>query len=133
MTPTKEVFMSTHAFDAFVRQAATGVSRRASLRILGGAPLAAALMGPSIVGAKKSGKKGKQGKKGKKGKKKAQQKAQQQCRAQVEQCRAYLTGACGSSPDPGDCEARNSPCCEHLGSCDAAGFFSCLTEASQTP
>ena len=120
--------MSTNAFDAFVRQAAAGVSRRASLRILGGAPLAAALMGPSIVGAKKSGKQGK-----KKAKKKAQQKPQQQCLAQVGQCRAYFTGACGSSPDPGACEARNGPCCEFLGSCDAAGFFSCLAEASQTP
>jgi hypothetical protein len=123
--------MNTNAFGGFVRQATAGVSRRASLRILGGAPLAAALMGSSIAGAKKSGKKGKQGKK--KANKKAQQKAQQQCLAQVGQCRAYLTGACGSSPDPGGCEARNSPCCEHLGSCDAAGFFSCLTEASQTP
>jgi hypothetical protein len=122
--------MNTNAFGGFVRQATAGVSRRASLRILGGAPLAAALMGSSIAGAKKSGKKGKQSKKDKK---KARQKTQQHCLAQVGQCRAYLTGACGSSPDPGDCEARNSPCCEHLGSCDAAGFFSCLTEASQTP
>jgi hypothetical protein len=130
MSPTKEDFMSTHAFDTFVRQTAVGVSRRASLRTLVAMPLAAAVTGPTIVGAEKSGKRGKHGKKTKK---KAQQKAQQQCRAQVGQCRAYLTGACASSPDPGDCEARNSPCCEHLGSCDAAGFFSCLTEASQTP
>src|SRR5829696_10135783 len=103
--------MSTNAFDTIVRQAA-GVSRRASLRILGGAPLAAALTGSSIVGAKKSGKQGK--KKAKKG--------QQRCLAQVGQCRAYFTGACGSSLDPGDCEARNGPCCEFLGSCDAAGL-----------
>ena len=119
--------MSTTTFDAIVRQAAVGISRRASLRILGGAPLAAALMGSSVVGAKKSGKRGKRAKK------KPQPKTQQQCLAQVGQCRAYFTGACGSSPDPGACEARNGPCCEFLGSCDAAGFFSCLTEASQTP
>jgi hypothetical protein len=119
--------MSTNALDAIVRQAAAGISRRASLRILGGAPLAA-LMGSSIVGAEKSGKRGK-----KKARKKGKPKAQQLCLAQVGQCRAYLTGVCGSAPDPGDCEARNSPCCEHLGSCDAAGFFSCLTKASQTP
>jgi hypothetical protein len=116
--------MSTNAFDAIVRQAAVGVSRRASLRILGGAPLAAALMGSSIVRAERSGKRGK---------KKAKKKARQPCLAQVGQCRAYFTGACGSSPDPGACEARNGPCCEFLGSCDAAGFFSCLTKASQTP
>ncbi len=120
--------MSINAFDTFVRQAAASVSRRASLRTLVGVPLAAALTGPTIVGAKKSGRKAK-----KRAKKKGQQKAQQPCLAQVGQCRAYLTGVCGSAPDPGDCEARNSPCCEHLGSCDAAGFFSCLTEASQTP
>jgi hypothetical protein len=116
--------MSTNAFDAFVRQAAAGVSRRASLRILGGAPLAAVLMGSSIVAARKSGKKGK---------KKAKKQPQQACLAQVGQCRAYFTGACGSSPDPGACEARNGSCCEFLGSCDAARFFSCLVEASQTP
>lgn len=116
--------MSTTAFDAFVRQAAAGISRRSSLRILGGAPLAAALTGSSIVGAKKSDKKRK---------KKAKKKAQQPCLAQVGQCRAFFAGTCASSPDPGDCEARNGPCCEFFGSCDAAAFFSCLVEASQTP
>jgi hypothetical protein len=120
--------MSTNASDAIVRQAAVGVSRRASLWILGGAPLAAALMGSSIARAERSGKRGK-----KRARKKGKPKAQQKCLAQAGQCRAYFTGACGSSPDPGACEARNGPCCEFLGSCDAAGFFSCLTKASQTP
>jgi hypothetical protein len=120
--------MSTNAFDAIARHAAAGVSRRASIRVLGGAPLAAALMGSSIVEAKKSGRQGK-----KRARKKGKPKAQQKCLAQVGECRAYFTGACGSSPDPGACEARNGPCCEFLGSCDAAGFFSCLTKASQTP
>ena len=59
--------MSTNAFDTIVRYAA-GVSRRASLRTLVGVPLAAALTGPTIVGAKTSGRKGK-----KKARKKANQ------------------------------------------------------------
>lgn len=117
--------MSTRAFHAIARQTAAEVSRRASLRILGGAPLAAALMGSSAVDAKTTVKK--------KVKKKAKKKAQQLCLAQVGQCRAYLTDLCGSARDPGDCEARNGPCCEFLGNCDAAGLFSCFDEASQRP
>lgn len=58
---------------------------------------------------------------------------QQPCLAQVGECRAFFAGTCASSPAPSECEARNSPCCEFLGSCDAAGLFSCLVEASQTP
>ncbi len=112
--------MSTNAFDAIVRQAAAGVSRRASLRILGGTPLVAALTGPSIVGAKRSANKVK---------KKAKKKAQQQCLAQVEQCRAFFADAC-ESPDPSECEARIGPCCEFLGSCDTTSFLSCLLETS---
>jgi hypothetical protein len=115
--------MSTNAFDAFVRHAA-GVSRRTSLRILGGAPLTAALMGPMTVGAKTSGKKIRR-----KAKKKAQQKAQQHCLAQVGQCHAYFAGRC-ESPDPSECEARIATCCEFLGSCDTASFLSCLLETS---
>jgi hypothetical protein len=117
-SPTKEAFMSTSAFDTFARQAAAGVSRRASLRLLGGAPLAA-LLGPSIVGAKTSAKKAR---------KKAKQKAQKQCLAQVGQCRAYFTGKC-EPPDPSECEARIARCCEFLGSCDTASFLSCLLES----
>ena len=115
--------MSTNAFDAIFHQAAAEISRRASLRILGGAPLAAALMGSSIVEARKSDKKGT----------KKPKKQPTQCLAQVGQCHAYVTGACGSSLDPGACETRNGQCCEFLGSCDAAEFFSCLAKANQTP
>ena len=116
--------MRSHAFDAFVRHATAGVSRRASLRLLGGAPLAAALMGTMTVGAKTSGKKIRR-----KAKKKAQQKAQQHCLAQVGQCRAFFAGRC-ESPDPSECEARIGPCCEFLGGCDTASFLSCLLETS---
>ncbi len=110
--------MSTRAFHAIARQTAAGVSRRTSLRILSGAPLAAALMGPSAVDAKTTVKK--------KVKKKAKKKAQQRCLAQDGQCHALLTDACASSPDPSDCEARAGLCCESLGSCDAASFLSCM-------
>jgi hypothetical protein len=116
--------MSTNAFDAFVRQASAIVSRRTSLRLLGGAPLAAALMGPMTAGAKTSGKKIR-----KKAKKKAQLKAQQQCLAQIGQCRAFFAGRC-ESPDPSECEARIAMCCEFLGSCDTTSFLSCLLETS---
>ncbi len=118
-SPTKEALMSTHAFDAIARHTAAEVSRRASLRILSGAPLATALMGPSIVGAKRSAKKVN---------KKARKKAQQRCLAQVGQCRAYFAGAC-ESPDPSECVARIAPCCEFLGSCDTASFLACLLES----
>ena len=114
--------MSTSVFDDFVRHSVAEVSRRASLRLLAGAPLLVALVGPLTVGAEKSGKQGK--KKAKKG--------QQRCLAQVEQCRSYFTDAC-ESPDPTECVARIGPCCEILGRCDAASFISCLLEMSQTP
>jgi hypothetical protein len=110
--------MSTSAFHAIARQIAAEVSRRASLRILGGAPLAAALMEPSAVDAKTTVKK--------KVKKKAKKKAQQRCLAQDGQCHALFAEACASSPDPIDCEAKNGLCCEFLGSCDAASFLSCV-------
>jgi hypothetical protein len=111
--------MRTDASDAFDRHA-VGVSRRTSLRILGGAPLATALMGPMTVGAKTSGKKIRR---------KAKKKAQQRCLAQVGQCGAFFVGRC-ESPDPGECEARIARCCEFLGSCDTASFLSCLLETS---
>ena len=112
--------MSTDALEAFVRHASAIVSRRTSLRILGGAPLAAALMGPMTVGAKTSGKKIRR---------KARKKAQQHCLAQVGQCGAFFAGRC-ESPDPSECEARIATCCEFLGSCDTASFLSCLLETS---
>ena len=111
--------MRTDAFAAFDRLA-VGVSRRNSLRILGGAPLTAALMGPMTVGAKTSGNKIRR---------KAKKKAQQRCLAQVGQCREFFAGQC-ESPDPGECEARIARCCEFLGSCDAASFLSCLLETN---
>jgi hypothetical protein len=120
--------MSTNAFAGFVRQATAGVSRRASLQILGGAPLAAALMGSSIVGAKKSGKKGKQRKRIKK---KAQQKSQQQCLAQVEQCESYWTVLCAELDDFEKCVGLFSPCCQSFGTCNFNGFFDCFLEGQR--
>ena len=115
--------MSTNVFDDFVRHSVAEVSRRASLRMLAGAPLLAALIGPLTVGAGSSDKRAR-----KKARKKARQIAQQQCLAQVEQCRAYFTDAC-ESPDPSECLEWIGPCCEYLGSCDATSFISCLLES----
>jgi hypothetical protein len=117
---TEEDPMSTDALDAFVRQTSAIVSRRTSLRILGRAPLAAALMRPSAVGGKKSGNKSK---------KQAKKKAQQRCLAQAGQCRAFFAGRC-ELPDPGECEARIARCCGFLGSCDTTSFLTCLLETS---
>lgn len=115
--------MIDHRFDALARHSAAVLNRRASLQVLGTAALIAAVTRPAMTQAKK--------KTGKKIKRKVKRKAQQRCLPQVEQCQTRINAACAELDDPEQCVALMTPCCEFFGSCNATGFFNCLTEASQ--
>jgi hypothetical protein len=110
--------MSDTAFDAFTRRADALASRRASLLHLGGAALAAGLLGPTVAGAKKGGKKGKQ-----------------KCKKQVDKCRTGVTDLCAAlfTEDfhfltPVECASAFKPCCERLAGCNAAAAFQCAVD-----
>jgi hypothetical protein len=69
--------MSESAFDAFTRRAAAAISRRSSLAALGGAALAAAVTGPSVVSVSKAGKR-----------------AKKKCKRQKNQCEDTVRSFC---------------------------------------
>lgn len=100
--------MNTRTFDTMTRGAAA-VSRRGSLRLLGGAALGSALATPALAAAGKTGKKG-----------------QKRCRRQRGQCLAFVEEFCQPKGDPGACEEQLSPCCEHLARCSAGEGIECL-------
>lgn len=102
--------MSKHAVDTVARHAAVAISRRRSLRTLGGAALAAAMANPAASEAKK------------KVRKDCQKKEKQRCNKDAAACRNTLLATCGGTPD---CVALQA-CCT---TCSANGFLSCL-EAS---
>jgi hypothetical protein len=111
--------MNMAAFDAIIRGATDGVSRRGALMSLAGAGLSAALAPPLSVAAKKDS--------AKKTKKKAKQKANQRCKNQIGQCAGWVEDMCaGEECDP-EGKEHFLECCEHLGQCDARGFIECIT------
>lgn len=85
---------------------AASVSRRGSLRALGGAAIVAALTTPLAASAKSSG-----------------EKTGKRCRRQRDQCRTVFAGLCEGFPS---CEAAYAPCCEHFSRCDAGKGISCI-------
>ena len=103
--------MKTSAFDTFARHAASVVSRRGSLRLLGGAALAGALAAPELAGAGK-------------GKSK---KSPKQCKRQGGQCRAYVAETCAQLEDPQECLEVYTPCCEHFERCNAGAGLRCFS------
>jgi hypothetical protein len=98
--------MSDNTFDAITRQAAASVSRRASMKTLGGAALAATLAAPSLAKAGKAG-----------------EKARKRCKRQAQQCRNFYDEFCQDNPA---CEEDFFPCCEFLGRCNARGYLECF-------
>lgn len=109
--------MTEQTFDASTRHAAA-VSRRGSLMTLGGASLAA-LVGTTIVEAKKPGKKAK---------KRARKQGKQKCKKQVGRCNAFLADFCVNFG--GDvCEVILATCCGFLGQCQTTAFFDCFVDA----
>ena len=98
--------MNDQTFDGLARRAGVIRNRRASLKMLGAAALAAAIESPRRTVAGKAGKR-----------------AKKKCRKQVKQCRAFFTEFCGGSPG---CEGPLLPCCGRLGRCKAAAFLECM-------
>ena len=84
----------------------SAVSRRGSLRVLGGTALAGALAAPVAVSAGKAGKK-----------------AKKRCQTQRLQCRNHYEQYCEGQAS---CEEATFQCCEHLARCDAGAFLACL-------
>jgi hypothetical protein len=103
------LFTMSKALNAFTRNAASATSRRASLRSLGGAALAANAATRDVSGAKK-----KSGDKCKK-------KEKQRCSNDAAACKN--TVALGCDPmDPTNCAAEKE-CCD---TCSANAFITCL-------
>lgn len=55
-------------------------------------------------------------------------KAKNRCRQQVEECETFVFAACQGNPE---CIAEQAPCCEFLGTCNAAGFITCLNDVEE--
>ena len=102
--------MNTTTFDTLARQAGA-VSRRGSLRTLGGAALAGVLAAPAVAGAGKGGKNG-----------------QKRCMRQRGQCLAFAEAFCQPKADPSACKAQFSPCCAPFAQCKAGLGIECLFE-----
>jgi hypothetical protein len=102
--------MDTGILDKMTRGAAA-MSRRGSLRSLGGAALGSALAAPALARAGKAGKKG-----------------QKRCQRQRGQCLAFVEEFCQPKGDPNACEAIVNPCCENFAQCNAGKGIECLVE-----
>lgn len=99
--------MNTEAFDTMTRRAA--VSRRGSLRVLGGAALTGVLAAPTVASAGKTGKT-----------------SRGRCQKQRGPCLAAIEDRCASNIDPVACEAALTPCCAHFARCNAGVGLLCL-------
>ena len=97
--------MNDNIIAALARQA-TAVSRRGSLRALGGAALAGTLAAPTVARAGKSGKK-----------------SGKRCQKQREQCREVFAERCQGSQV---CEEAFAPCCEQFAQCRAEAALRCI-------
>jgi hypothetical protein len=109
----EEVLMDGNTFDHLARHAAGAVSRRGSLRLLGGAGLAGAFAAPEIANAGKSRKK-----------------ARKQCKQQKAQCLAAFREFCEPKAEPQSCEEGFFPCCEHFARCNAGAGIECIIAAA---
>ncbi|MGH2614319.1 MAG: hypothetical protein ACRDJC_03690 [Thermomicrobiales bacterium] len=102
------------AFDAITRRAADVVSRRSSLRAMGGAALVAAAAAPTVTRAGKAGKR-----------------AKKKCKRQGRQCREAIPLVCAvylPNNDPEQCAEFLNPCCDFLEKCQAAQYFTCFID-----
>ena len=104
--------MDSNTFDRATRRAA--LSRRGSLRALGGAVAAAALAAPMTAAA---------------GGGNARKAVRKRCASQRGQCQAGVVRACIGTIDPAVCEASLTPCCDHFARCDAETGVACLFRA----
>ncbi len=127
-------------FDTLVRGADTDQGRRHALKILGAAALAAAAGAPLATEAKKNNKnKNKKKRRKNRGEqvcpecpaddctREAEEAATERCQSQVAVCEILAQAQCG---DDAECLLAFRECCDALGACDTAGFFTCLTSAN---
>jgi len=117
--------MDDRTFEALTRRATEVVSRRGSLRTLGGAALAAGLLTPISTQAK-------DGKKNDK------------CKKQVSRCKQGLADLCDAVFLPGEmiapeatsaaseCLAAFDQCCQFLSDCSVAEAFACAVEVVES-
>jgi hypothetical protein len=112
-TIIEETVMSSYGFDSLTRHA-RAVSRRGSLRSLGGVALATTLAAPAHAQARKASKK---------------KKAKQQCKRQKPRCVAAITAYCATLLDPPFCESVYLPCCEEFTGCNVESGITCIFAA----
>jgi hypothetical protein len=98
--------MNDNIFDNFSRHAAAAVSRRRSLRLLGGAGLASAFAAPAVARTGKAGKKRKY-----------------RCKQLGERCRSAVAEGCNSQ----GCLDAVLPCCEHFARCRVSAGAVCIS------
>jgi hypothetical protein len=110
----EENLMNSHAFDALTRHAGA-VSRRGSLRALGGAALVSALAAPARTAAGKARKN-----------KHKNKRAKNPCTQQKAQCGAAVTAHCATASNPALCERVTLPCCEHVTGCNVGTGIACI-------
>jgi hypothetical protein len=128
--------MSPEPGQPIIKRAAVALSRRQSLSSLGGAILAAAVPGISLVEAKKQGKKGK-----KRNRRRTQECPEcpecpaeappvDQCVPQEAACRDFAEQVCAQLYPPGQptllCAVAATLCCRDLGVCEGVDVFACL-------
>jgi hypothetical protein len=106
----REDVMDIKTFDAIARQVAA-VSRRGTIRALGGAAMAAGLAAPTVIRAGEAGKNGRK-----------------RCKRQRGQCLAFFAEFCEPKDDPAGCLEEVRPCCEHFARCNAGAGIECLFE-----
>lgn len=104
--------------DAISRRAAAVTSRRASLRTLGAAGLAATLAGGAMAAEAKSGK----------------NKSNKKCKKQKKQCTQAVTSYCNQQNGLGPaCEEDLKPCCTSFKKCKANAGLTCMLEKLDYP
>ncbi len=102
--------MLQRVVDEIADRAGESFPRRASLRVLGGAALAAAIS-PAGATAANGGKKDKK-----------------RCQRQREVCRASVVARCEGFTA---CEQALLPCCELLAQCNGAAAVACVLDAQE--
>jgi hypothetical protein len=103
--------MNNSRFAAVTREA-RAMSRRGSLRILGGAALVSVVPTSAVAKAAKKSRK-----------RKRCPKPVDPCQGQAEQCRSHYEVICEGNTL---CKERSLPCCESFASCNVLDAMACL-------
>jgi hypothetical protein len=102
--------MDSGMIDTFARDVATAQNRRASLKALGAAGLAALTAPPAMAKKKKN----------------CTKKVTGKCNQQIDACQATVEDFCGIDPD---CAEALFHCCDLFADCDAGAALTCILDA----